>query len=298
VELQIRLGDVEVVVGLESLAIFGTAADVAKSAVPAGLRAAFLNGLAVEVWQELEALTRRAITVLDVRLDPPAEPGLECLGFEVGRDPEGPVARGFLRLVASDSGSHADLRQVLWDLSEREMPTSALPTKLALRWAAVAGSTTLTAGELRGLEEHDIVLIDDARAAPNALNCWLGAGPTRRRAGHLLLGRGGKLQMVQWGSSGDTHMGVDADAVLPKQAEFADVPVKLRFELAQWNATLAEVSGLAPGALLDLGHAVDEHAVSVWVEERCVGKGRLVAIGERLGVRLISVFGNPAADGP
>jgi flagellar motor switch/type III secretory pathway protein FliN len=28
----------------------------------------------------------------------------------------------------------------------------------------------------------------------------------------------------------------------------------------------------------------------VWVEQRCIGRGQLVAIGERLGVRLLSVF--------
>ena len=33
----------------------------------------------------------------------------------------------------------------------------------------------------------------------------------------------------------------------------------------------------------------------MWVEHRCIGKGQLVAIGDRLGVRLTSVFGAPVA---
>ena len=73
----------------------------------------------------------------------------------------------------------------------------------------------------------------------------------------------------------------------------------------KWNASLAEMANLAPGAVIDLGQRVDEQAVSVWVEQHCVGKGQLVAIGERLGVRLLSVFAGqspgepqrPAADG-
>jgi type III secretion protein Q len=64
----------------------------------------------------------------------------------------------------------------------------------------------------------------------------------------------------------------------------------LRFELAQWTASLGEIGSLAPGAVLDLGQRLDDHAVSIWVEQRCIGKGQLVAIGERLGVRLLSVF--------
>ena len=42
--------------------------------------------------------------------------------------------------------------------------------------------------------------------------------------------------------------------------------------------------------MIDLRQRVDEQAVSVWIEQRCIGKGQLVAIGERLGVRLLSVF--------
>jgi type III secretion protein Q len=85
--------------------------------------------------------------------------------------------------------------------------------------------------------------------------------------------------------------------VLPKEAGFDEIPVSLRFELAQWNASLAEVASLAAGAVVNLGQRIDEHAVSVWVDQRCIGKGQLVAIGERLGVRLLSVFSDqsPAA---
>src|SRR5262245_3767951 len=68
------------------------------------------------------------------------------------------------------------------------------------------------------------------------------------------------------------------------------IPMNLRFELAQWTAPLTEMANLAPGAVIELGKRVDEQAVSVLVEQRCIGKGQLVAIGERRGVRLSSVF--------
>ena len=82
-------------------------------------------------------------------------------------------------------------------------------------------------------------------------------------------------------------MGADIDAVA---AGFDDIPVSLRFELAQWSASLAEVGNLSVGAVVDTGQRIDGHTVSVWVEQRCIGKGQLVAVGERLGVRLVSVF--------
>jgi type III secretion protein Q len=98
------------------------------------------------------------------------------------------------------------------------------------------------------------------------------------------------LQMDQFDIGGGTNMISNIDAAPAQQTGFDDIPVSLRFELAQWNASLAEVGNLAAGAVVDIGQRIDEHAVSVWVEQRCIGKGQLVAIGERLGVRLVSVF--------
>jgi type III secretion protein Q len=57
----------------------------------------------------------------------------------------------------------------------------------------------------------------------------------------------------------------------------------------RWEAPLAEVAALREGAIIDLGQRIDEQSVTVWVEQRCIGKGQLVAVGERLGVRLLSI---------
>ena len=67
--------------------------------------------------------------------------------------------------------------------------------------------------------------------------------------------------------------------------------MNLHFEIARWHAPLAELATLAPGAVIDIGRGIDEPVVSVWADERCIGQGQLVAIGDRLGVRLMSVYG-------
>jgi type III secretion protein Q len=296
-ELRLRVGGVPVVVCLETLAAFGPAADVTRVELPAGLRAAYLNGISVALWRQLEAMTERTVEVLEVRPDSALEPTAEHLGFEIGRAPRGPVVRGFLRLSDTDPRRRRELQRVLSETSLREMSAAPLPTHLRLRWAAVVGSTLLSTAEVRGLEEHDVVLIDDAKPAPNAVSCWLGVGPTRRYAGRLARRSGGQLQMVQFDIGGGTNMGPNIDATPAQQTGFDDIPVSLRFELAQWNASLAEVGNLAAGAVLDIGQRIDEHAVSVWIEQRCIGKGQLVAIGERLGVRLVSVFAGLAPAG-
>ncbi len=82
----------------------------------------------------------------------------------------------------------------------------------------------------------------------------------------------------------------DAGESPGEESGFDEIPVSLRFEVAQWQASLGEMAQLTAGSVIDLGRRVDEQSVTVWVEQRCIGKGQLVAIGERLGVRLLSVF--------
>jgi type III secretion protein Q len=294
IELRARIGATEVILGLESLDPFASACDVTRREVPAGLRAAYLNGAGAPLWQELEKVLQRAVEVLDVRLDCLFKRTAECLGFEIVCEPRGIATSGFLRVAESAGQGAAELFRVLQEASLREMAGATLPTHLPVRWAAVVGSTALTAAEVKSLEEHDIVLVDDATHEANALGCWLGVGPARSYAGRALLRNGGQLQLVEFSSRRRISMSPDAQTEPPVAESdpipFEEIPVNLRFELAQWSAPLAAVAALEAGSVIDLGHRIDEHAVSVWVEQRCIGKGQLVAIGERLGVRLLTVF--------
>lgn len=286
--------------GIEDLSVFGDAVDAVRSELPSALRAAYLNGVGASLWEELETLTQLAVEVLEVRPDSNMTVSAECLGFELGRHPSGPTTRGFLGFTDPDPERSTELVRMLLEVSQREMSDARpLPAHFHLRWAAVAGTTRLPVAEVCALEEQDVVLIEDISRTANSFDCWLGVGPARRFAGRLTLSRG-QLQLVEFGTGGKMNMTrTDSDTAPLEEAGFGEIPVNLRFELAQWNAPLTEMANLAPGAVIDLGRRVDEQAVSVWVEQRCIGKGQLVAIGERLGVRLLSVFaGQPPTDGP
>ena len=291
VRIRLRLGGTEVMLGIEDLSPFGAAVDAARSEVPAVLRAAYLNGLGALFWGELESLTQLAVEVLEVTPDSNMTISAECLGFKVGHHPSGPATRGILEFTDPDPERSAELVRVLLEVSQHEMSdTPPLPAHFHLRWAAVAGTTRLPVAEVCALEEQDVILIEEVSRTTNSFDCWLGVGPARRFAGRLTL-RQGQLQLVEFGTGGKMNMTrTDSDTAPLEEAGFGEIPVSLRFELAQWNASLTEMANLAPGAVIDLGKRVDEHAISVWVEQRCIGKGQLVAIGERLGVRLLSVF--------
>lgn len=81
----------------------------------------------------------------------------------------------------------------------------------------------------------------------------------------------------------------DTQPARAHDSAFDDVPVMLRFELGQWQAPLSEVAQLTPGAVIDLGQRIDGQSIAMWAGQRCIGRGQLVAIGERLGVRVLSL---------
>lgn len=287
-ELRVRFGDTEAIVSLENLSALGAAAEV-RSGVPSELQVAYLNGLGTALWREVENLTQRAVEVLEVRLDQPLIPDPESLGFEIARSPQGPATLGLLRFVDADPLRNAELRRVLTAVSLREMAEPALLAGLPLPWSAELARTSLSEAELRSLEVHDVIVLDESKPTAAGWTCRLNLGDKRHYAGRVELRKGGRLQMIQFGRNGDPDMNSETEVAAGFEAGFEDVSVNLRFEVAQFSATLAEMSRFAPGSVIDLGQRVDEQAVSIWVGQRCIAKGQLVALGERLGVRLLSV---------
>jgi type III secretion system YscQ/HrcQ family protein len=281
-ELVLRVGSAQVAVGVEDLAIFGGAAEINRPEVPADLRAAYLNFIGGRAWQELERRLRRSVEVVAVRTDATWEVSGDCLGFEIESISCGVSTRGLLGPVPPQLQS--GLLQACRQYMSRDAARSATP----LRWTAVAGYTSLSGQELRALELHDIVVIDDACYTSASIECSLAIGPTRRCVGRARLERG-YLRLLEIQLKGSRIMSDIEDAAGTAVSGLGEIPVTLRFEVAQWQSTLAEMESLAPGCVIDLGKPVDQAAVSIWIEQRQIGKGRLVVIGERLGVRLLSI---------
>ncbi|MGH8238268.1 MAG: FliM/FliN family flagellar motor switch protein, partial [Steroidobacteraceae bacterium] len=148
------------------------------------------------------------------------------------------------------------------------------------------------------LQVGDTVVVDHVTFTADALSCWLGAGVDRRYAGRTTL-RQGQLHLVDFATGGKAVMQATAftqrangaaGAEIAHDASLGELQVNLRFELARWQAPLAEMATLAAGTVIDLGRRIDEASISIWVEQRCIGHGQLIAVGDRLGVRLLTIF--------
>ena len=68
-----------------------------------------------------------------------------------------------------------------------------------------------------------------------------------------------------------------------------EVPVQL--ELDPIVLQIAELEDLAPGHTLELASAVDEARIRMTVYGQEIGHGKLVAVGDHLGLQIIGITG-------
>jgi type III secretion protein Q len=147
----------------------------------------------------------------------------------------------------------------------------------------------LTFGELRSLRVGDIVLLEGDSQSPR--------GPTAVVAERLqalveATAEGFRftspLTHAAVSSEGDLFMQQPGDPpnhVSLGEADLAQLPIRVVFELGRLDLPLAEIRRFAPGHLLPLARP-SESAVDIVANGRKLGYGSLVKIGDSIGVRI------------
>jgi type III secretion protein Q len=78
----------------------------------------------------------------------------------------------------------------------------------------------------------------------------------------------------------------EADAAGLPLTRLDALEVVLRFEVGELSVSLGELRNLRPGHVFDLEQALNRSTVRILAHGNVLGKGSLVAVGERLGVRV------------
>ena len=68
-----------------------------------------------------------------------------------------------------------------------------------------------------------------------------------------------------------------------------DVPVEVSVQLGRRTIPVAEVLGLGPGSVVELGKAAGE-SLDVLVNGKLVARGEAVVVGEKYGIRITEVI--------
>lgn len=152
------------------------------------------------------------------------------------------------------------------------------------------GSTPIQLREIGSIRPGDIVGIEQWRSSGAAIvvTAELG-GPSGL---HLSAFAEGSHITVQ--QSRDSAMKPDTPAPVADAADNVNLPidrldaleVTLRFEVGDLSLTLGELKSIRAGHVFDLGQPLNRSPVRILAHGNVLGKGYLVAVGDRLGVRV------------
>jgi flagellar motor switch protein FliN/FliY len=68
-----------------------------------------------------------------------------------------------------------------------------------------------------------------------------------------------------------------------------DVSVEISVEIGRTKLSIGELLSLSKGSIVELNRAAGE-SVDIFVNEKLLGKGEIVLVNERLGVRVIEIL--------
>ncbi len=263
-------------------------------ALPGELRAAALEARLEEVTAGFTAATGHPVTIDSCSLEPEASwYADEAVPLRFARD-DGFIFSG---AVTALPGGLAFLADLFCDAAEPAPGGCRLSAVLTAR--VRARGPALTPPECAALEPGDILLAPAGPSERPGLAARLVIGstasfPARYEQGTLTL-ESGELVMdetmddMQPAENDPNDPPQDADAP-DTGAEAApvrldEIPLPLRFDLGGLDITIGELETLAQGHVFTLASPADE-PVRILLSGRCVGRGSLVAVGDRIGVRI------------
>ncbi|OUM01953.1 type III secretion system cytoplasmic ring protein SctQ [Variovorax sp. JS1663] len=197
---------------------------------------------------------------------------------------DGPALHGFVQfddaatldaLVPAEAARHAARSGAVFDALR-------LPVHFMI------GSTPIQLREINSIRPGDIIGIEQWRSSGAAIvvTAQLG-GPAGRQL--QAFAEGSRITVSH---SRDSSMKPDApaspdDASVNLPIDRLDaLEVTLRFEVGELSLSLGELRSIRAGHVFELGQALNRSPVRILAHGNVLGKGYLVAVGDRLGVRV------------
>ena len=302
------LGDVPGWLLLDAASERAWLADAADAHVPQALRCAVLADALAPLTRAIEQRSGRALTWQpdtappDVRLDRP-----DVLQLRVSRhnaEPTmEPAADGTTPWQAR-AGLLFESPQVLPELCPPDLAAEPIPlsafmgTQVPLRFEL--GATFLSRRDFAGIALGDIIRIEKWLAAGDALRC------VARVRGRLHLRVFGQVQgnrivvenveekpmaTENTAAAAGTQSGAEGPARALPTDSLDDIELVTTFELEERRLSLAELRALRPGTVMELAQPLNQAVIRILANGTPVGEGHLIAVGNRLGVRVSRFIG-------
>ena len=297
------LGDAPGWLLLDAAAERAWLADAADAHVPQALRCAVLADALAPLTRAIEQRSGRALAWRpdtappDVRLDRP-----DVLQLRVThRDAEPNVdAADGTKPWQARAGLLFESPQVLPELCPSDLAAEPIPlsafmgTQVPLRFEL--GATFLSRRDFAGIALGDIIRIENWLPAGDALRC------VARVRGRLHLRVFGQVQgnRIVVENVEEKPMTTESPTAAPGTEPAArplptdsldDIELVTTFELEERRLSLAELRALRPGTVMELAQPLNQAVIRILANGTPVGEGHLIAVGNRLGVRVSRFIG-------
>jgi type III secretion protein Q len=289
---RLTVGPHRATLALDSVGLSALTGEARCDLLPPELRTILLADALHPATQALQDQLRQPIEWLAVE-EEESPPAANPLCFQVLRDDGSVAAQGYLQF---------DNPQALAALLPPFAAAPALPLpaafgglRMPLRFEI--GHSRLQLQEVRSIAPGDIVGIEHWRSQGPALYAIASFGRVRDRV-HAPrihgLAEGSRITVQSPGDAMTAHAESTA-AGAPDEASnlpldrLDALEVTLRFEVGELDLTLGELKALKPGHVFELSQPLNRSTVRILAHGNVLGNGHLVAVGERLGVR-VSAF--------
>lgn len=283
--------------------------DGAAETLPALLRQALMADALAQVGETVAAAVRQPFAWQADSAGPRS--GAPCFGLTLRRIDDGRTGNGGDggNVAARSETLHATLQL---DDPERlatlpplqRAPGTPLPPWLAQLRVPLAvriGTTAIAVGEMRDIRPGDIVGIEHWQTHGGALavHCTTGAAglgwPALAEGRRITIQRptGASAAPSVHGDSMEDRNNGQRELPHPDAAPAAldrleELEVSLRFEVGDVSLALADLREVRPGYVFELPQPLKQSEVRIVAGGRILGTGTLIAVGNRLGVRVSS----------
>ncbi len=194
----------------------------------------------------------------------------EIIEWSLNRGTETGWMRGYV------AGDDAALEHLAALMQRAPVTPVVKDEKLPMPAGVVAGHMTLPLAELEQVGLHDVLLVD-VGGYMKSHECLLWAGG--RALGRGILDKR-TFTLKQLNPAGAKTMGDAANATPVNELE-----IQMTFVVGESTLTVGELRTLAPGFVMELPGAAGD-GVTICANGRAIGKGELIEVGDRVGVRV------------
>jgi type III secretion system YscQ/HrcQ family protein len=182
-----------------------------------------------------------------------------------------------------------------WQLAAmrlRPVPNMICAANVTLRLAVTLGWSRLNLLELAQLEpggwmlieHHELTHNGEGRLTVRGRAAGIGFDASINEEGTITM-----LSELQPSEDPERAQTDWAPAPVPIPEGLLQVPIRVTFEIGELGLALGSFGNLQPGYVFELGGPASEKVVRLMVEGTEIGQGKLVLVGESLGVQLESV---------